>query len=87
MSELLPMFELEADGHTHLSCRCTTCDHATALTFAQMRAQVPASAWAMTTEELAGYLGCVRCGGATAITTEKRERVLRGGPRLVAKRA
>ncbi len=77
MPELLPVFELEASGFTHLSCRCKACGHATALTFAQMRAQVPASAWAMTLEELAAYLGCGRCGAATEIAVEKRARVIR----------
>lgn len=86
MSELLPVFELEASGFAHLVCRCTACSHSTALTFSQMRAKVPAVAWAMTTEELAAYLGCLQCGGATTITAEKQRRVLRGGWR-VAKRA
>lgn len=86
MSELLPVFELEASGFTHLVCRCSACGHSTALTFNQMRAQVPAVAWALTTEELARYLGCNACGGATELTPEKRARFLRGGWR-VARRA
>lgn len=82
MSELLPVFELEASGFTHLVSRCVACGHSTALTFSQMREQVPASVWAMTTEELAAYIGCNACGRATEITPEKRARFLRGARRV-----
>lgn len=77
------VFELEAEGFTHIARRCSGCHTVTALSFAEVRARATGSVWAATLNELVPYLGCEACPGGSAveITARKLARVPRGGPK------
>lgn len=76
------VFELEADGFTHLACRCSGCGDTMTLSFGEIRSRMP-SAWSSTLDAVAPHLACRSCPGAAAIeiTPQRHARTYRGGPR------
>lgn len=76
------VFELEAQGFTHLQWKCAGCGVMVLKTFAQVRNQFPdGPVWAMTLKDLSGRLACMACGAsAPTVTAVRKPRAPRGGP-------
>lgn len=74
------VFELEADGYTHLACHCN-CGAAQTLSFHGVRSAMKGAAWSMTAAQIGSTLQCPGCVNA-GMTVEpvRRPRVYRGGP-------
>lgn len=61
MSTEMPVFELEADGYTHIECQCGTCGHAARLPFWSIRRRAKRIITFMTLDELRPKFACSRC--------------------------
>lgn len=77
------VFELEAEGFTHLACRCGGCGETINLSFGDVRRRLKhGAAWSITLAEIAPKLACESCPGETAVevTPQRQAKVYRGGP-------
>jgi hypothetical protein len=75
------VFELEAEGFTHLACRCGGCGETITLSFAEVRNRTQHGSLA-SLDELAPKLACEGCPGERAVEMipQRHARAYRGGP-------
>lgn len=57
----LTVFELEADGYTHVSCFCEGCRHTVLMPFRMIRRRAPFIITNMTLDQLQAKFTCKRC--------------------------
>lgn len=63
MQNALTVFELEADGYTHISCFCEGCRHTVLMPFRRIRRKAKFIITHMTLDQLQTKFVCDRCPG------------------------
>lgn len=82
------VFELEAEGYTHVARLCRDCLSISTLSFGDVRERAGnGPVWASTLAKLSPILRCEECaGGAVELTAQKLARIPRGGPKTPIER-